>query len=925
MLETFRAGAVKYAAVESNDPFVLENNDSPIVEDCNSGVLPVESALHPRTSLSTSHSSPVHARVPGPFDEHPPIRTVSRESSTRLRHPTPDLQSLQGAYVGNVERLEETAERLSLSSDIGEELRKIRSEQKRSESRSSSIRAAQVGQGALRPSLSRQFSSTSNPSTPIQGINSLARSGGFSNGFITSPIGSFRSTSWTHHSPRPRQTSQADRLSRVEEPDREDRTREEDQTDLESSPRQLQVRNCGLKESPVNFEGFGEERPRRDLQPVKQQTGDEVLERPTTALSTDTYQQGMHLFADFDGVHLPSDSQLATTPDEHPTLNHRSSILSLGQTPLQGKRRSRLEPPAGSENMTYYPAPVPVMLNLPQKLSKVSPASRREQRYSQMKDAIVGQRKSTLGLPELFEKRENGHNSRLDLSQEDLAALPPQLRAGMFFEHKSIQNDVTIKGDSAVATLDSILDASAFAPVSAFIDHPIVGQVGKEVYGRMTARSSMLTPQQPMVNKRRSMNSLNILKTRLSSATVLDGKRRNASMASGTIVRDSNRTASNTDNRVVSGESDGAQRSSRIPGEEDLDDEDSEIDLAPEEMELPDDHDVPMEGEEEDAMYTGAPTTLLAELQLRKQEQKLRVRNAATAFPNGMHSTLLQLDAVAQVQRQSRKHKHITLAWEDPHLRNSRAENEADENVPLGVLYPGRKAHLNEPAGWHDENQPLGLIAKRAMEDNEPLSRRRARLKGAPTVPRSTTTGPRDSTYTLDIPGLTTPAVAAAPEPDSETLAQRLRRLKAQSQNPMPAAKPYSSDLLHDVLSPFGGPLEPPQPAIPTDRVTPNPDETLGQRRKRLQAEKEASSESAQPLQPRYTMADILHARRPGAPRSASYTSAAPAPYVNSLTYGQSAAGYVGVGAVLPLGREELPIEPRQRDMINRWRQSVMN
>jgi hypothetical protein len=27
-----------------------------------------------------------------------------------LRHPTPDLQSLQGAYVGNIERLEEHAD-----------------------------------------------------------------------------------------------------------------------------------------------------------------------------------------------------------------------------------------------------------------------------------------------------------------------------------------------------------------------------------------------------------------------------------------------------------------------------------------------------------------------------------------------------------------------------------------------------------------------------------------------------------------------------------------------------------------------------------------------------------------------------------------------------------------------------------------------
>ncbi|MCJ1284376.1 hypothetical protein MMC26_003707 [Xylographa opegraphella] len=903
MLATFRAGAIKYAAVETSDTSVLKDEDSPIGKDSNLVALPDETAHLPRTSLDASHSSPIYARVSGPLDEHPPIRTVSRESSTRLRHPTPDLQSLQGAYVGNVERLEETAERLSLSSDIGEELRKIKSEQKRSESRSSSIRAAQVGQSALRPSLSRQFSSTSNPSTSIQGINSLARSGGFSNGYIASPIGSFRSMSWSHHSPRPRQTSQADRLSRVEEPDREDRPREADQMELESSPRQLRVTNPERKETPVGFQDSGEDRPHGDLQHVQQQTVDTLLERPTTGLSTDTFQQGMHLFADFDGVHLQSDPCLATTPHEHPTLNHPSSLLPVDQTPPQGKHRSALEAPLGSENMIYYPAPVPVMLNLPQKLSKRPPASRRDQRNSQIKDAIFGQRESTIGPPEESEERENGNNSHLNLSRQELAALPPQLRAEMFFEHKPIQQNVTIKGDSAVATLDSILDASAFAPVSAFVDHPIVGQVGKEVYGKVTARKSMLEPQESTINKRRSMSSLNMLKECLSSATLLDAKSRNASMASGIIVGTSERAKPHSENREVSIASEGTQRSSRMAGEEDLDDEDSDVDLAPEEMELPGDHNEPMEEEEEDAMYTGAPTTLLAELQLRKQQQKLRVRNAATDFPNGMHSTLLQLDAVAQVQRQSRKHKHITLAWEDPLIRNATAENEADENVPLGVLYPSHKTPLHEPAGWHDEDQPLGLIAKRAMEDNEPLSRRRARLKGAPT-------GPRDSTYTLDIPGLTTPTAATeTADPDTETLAQRLRRLKSQGHLSPTAPYPQGSDLLHDVLSPFGGPLPPP---LPKNRVTPDPDETLGQRRKRLQAEKEAGAAAAAP-QPRYSMADILHARRPGVPRSASYTSA-PAPYVNPLAY----------QGVLPLGKEQLAIEPRQREMINRWRQSVM-
>ena len=748
MFETLPAGTVKYEIVESNDPSVLANNESFIDEDSNLVASPVQSILHPRTSFGTSHSSPLYAPVPRSFDDHLPIRTVSRESSTCLRHPTPDLQSLQGAYVGNVERLEETAERLSLSSDIGEELRKIRLEQKRSESRSSSIKAAQVGYGTLQPSSSRQFSTASNASNLIQGINSIARSGGLSNGVITSPIGSVRSASWTYHSPRQRQISHADRLSRVEEPEREEPKRDGvvmDQSDAPISPRQLRVINHGLEGPLGNFENSREVAPLASLPNNIQLNARVTLERPDTAVSTETYQQGMHHFADFDGVHLPSSPQLTMTSNEHPSLNHRSSLLSISQSPMEGKRRSRLEPPAGTETMIYYPAPVPVMLNLPQKLSKASPTSRRDQQKSHLREAIFEPRKSTIGIPEVSEARDNSHDRTLETPHQDSGHLPPQLRAEIFFKHKSIQQDITIKGDSAVATLDSILDASAYAPVSAFIDHPIVGQVGKEIYGRATVRRSKMEPQQPAINKRRSISSLTILKNRLNSANILDEKGRGPSMASGTMLRDSDRSVSNTDNQAVSQESECTQRSNSVLEIEDPKDEDLYVDLAPEATELPDDHDSPSKEDEE---YTGAPTTLLAELQLRKQQQKLRVRNAATDFPNGMHSTLLQLDAVAQVQKQSRKQKHITLAWEDPNQRNSAAENEGDEDVPLGVLYPGRKAPLNESTGWNDENQPLGLIAKRAMEDNEPLSRRRARLKGTSIDPRSTTTGPRDSART---------------------------------------------------------------------------------------------------------------------------------------------------------------------------------
>ena len=87
--------------------------------------------------------------------------------------------------------------------------------------------------------------------------------------------------------------------------------------------------------------------------------------------------------------------------------------------------------------------------------------------------------------------------------------------------------------------------------------------------------------------------------------------------------------------------------------------------------------------------FLGAPTTLLAELQLRKAQQKLRNRTAANAFPTGMHSTLLELDAVTQLQQKSRRQKHVALAWEDKEVVDR--DNYDDDDVPLGVLYPDKE------------------------------------------------------------------------------------------------------------------------------------------------------------------------------------------------------------------------------------------
>ncbi|MCJ1472246.1 hypothetical protein MMC13_000893 [Lambiella insularis] len=986
MLAANRAGASHYELVEGNDHDALEEDG---FGHPNRIASPFGSVTYSHASFETSDGSPDHVRVPKPLVYTAPIRTVSREGSV-MRHPTPDLQSLQGAYVGNVERLEETAERLSLSSDIGEELRKIRQEQKRSESRSSSARTAALGHESLDHSLShpRQFSTSSNASNSIIGLNSRARSGGYSNGYLSSPGGSVRSPSWTHHSPRQRQTSQTERVNRVSDTGQNGRPMDSlagsypDRTVLSGA---LQVTNHEFEESPIEFVDRGASLLHA-LHQGQQDDSDPALERPVTAGSTDTYQHGMHLFADFDGVHAPAPEEDMPLEDEQPIPADRSSLLSLSQIPSNDHDGITIHRLPGADNMIYYPAPVPMMLNLPQKLSKRSPVTRKEYRRSQFKDTVSGAQHPRPGLSHITDSYSEGRDSGNDEAGRDLTHLPPQLRAELFFEHKSIQQDVQVKGDSAVATLDSILDASAFAPVNAFIDHPVVGQIGREVYGKAAARRSTTDPFPPRATQRRSLISLNILKQRQSSTTILESNRRHSLIGVEADAGNSLRTGARVKSRGVLDRSETAQDIHEYPASENTESETAYIHNASEGVQPAEDGDTDTEFERDESIYSGAPTTLLAELQLRKQQQQQRGRTAAIAFPNGMHSTLLELDAVAQVQKRLRGQKQITLAWEDPYHRNGGVEHESDEDVPLGVLYPGQKAVANDLWGGLDDNQPLGLIAKRAMEDNEPLSRRRARLKGNSTIIADFHSGPKARTYNLEIPGLTAAATVNDNDDQGETLAQRLKRLKGPK---VPSAtKNEGGDFLSDVLSSFGGAVENLKVDAGTDRQTLDPEETLGQRRKRLQAEKAAGSrevsggsvnDAKPPSETIHTMADILHARRsttlhltsyqlgasqptphdqsgiqldssprylnrdPDTPNQAGFALKKPlgnrismstTTYVHALAHNGRAAGITGdtnigsngTGGTLSTQQGSGPvdpIDPKQAAMINRWRQSV--
>lgn len=765
-----------------------------------------------------------------------------------LCHPTPDLQSLQGAYVGNVERLEKSAETLSTTSDIGEELRKLKREQKRlsvgSVASCSAVDPYPIGPG----SPVRKFSTLS-LSNSIIGVNTTARSSGYSPaGYVTSPKSSIMSASSSSQgavaASRVRSASVASRLAQVPEPENEDQLAQFHETRSAAPilpPLEIPQHDFIDNQHPQHPQ-------QQQLQQQQQQslipdqprsTYDDHVpeERPTSAGSTDTYKQSTALFEDFDGVHFTQ------FPRERVTARR----ISLTKPPLARESQSFSNPPPG-QNMVFYPAPVPMILNLPPRRSKRPADPHHERHRSQLINSLPADaRKSAAWLPAL-EREENDKEATGTRNTKRLSEIPPQLRATAFFEHPPVDLDIQIKQNSAVATLESILDAAAQAPVSAFTDHPIVGHVGAEVYGKPRPKKA-LKPLAGKKGKHISRKSLgardSVMPSRNGIRAVQQevGNETEEHAAEGSneatpfresYEGDQERLGTNLHNGMERRNND-ERNNNRLEEDENSGQDDDDEEEEEEEGE---------EEEEEEETYVGAPTTLLAELQMRKQEQKQRNRTAATAFPNGMHSTLLELDAVAQHQRKTRNQKHITLAWEDPGIAERNEPD--DEDVPLAVLFP---KNLQS-----DENRPMGLMEKLQLEENEPLSRRRARIRGGPFVVggarNSPTPMPRASTVFLpDGNGNDNDHEEEEEGEEGETLAQRARRLKAEEANIR-----ISRDFTNELLSQFGAKSidEPrssteqakdqqqqqPQSSTAPDSMEPPEEETLGQRRRRLQAEK---------------------------------------------------------------------------------------
>ncbi|KAJ6789138.1 hypothetical protein PWT90_01530 [Aphanocladium album] len=580
-------------------------------------------------------------------------------------------------------------------------------------------------------------------------------------------------------------------------------------------------------------------------------------------------------------------------PPQPPTFSYGEDSIPPPPQPVGLIRPQSYFDPASGVQMNYYPARVPAALNIPQKLSSRPKANERNSRQSKVLTAMLdsayhpvnsdaARRASAMPvlggnteqeqasrpvrerhherrpsflplsteemqkinepLPEVVEPAEPAHESFENIAStlripkrisepktvdkrkskmSMMSNIPSQLRASAYFDAPAVTTDMAAKDGSAMNALDDILDAGASAPVGAFTDHLYAGKLGSEVYG---------------ATKKKSVTSSPSLRPPSSEHS---GKKRSSWMPLGRRShsynsQDSPRLHSEEDSPHLTGDGD-SDHVIRVPA--------GPVDHNGEHIEE--------EGEEEEEVveeYMGAPTTLLAELQLRKQQQKERIQNKVRDA-HGTQATLLELDTVAENQRLDRKSKRVNLVWEDPasHLDQNGSD---DEDVPLAIIAARQQGAKN----MADLERPLGLIEKREIEENEPLSKRRARLQGLDntfTTPRPQSmlmaparrgdTRPRQSMISLNL--------IPPEELEGETLTDRRKRLASEAEKEkelsLPPTRPVSTAFSAELLSQFD-PVEAGRLEGPADgkgaqgnSIAPE-EETLGQRRRRLQAEKAA-------------------------------------------------------------------------------------
>lgn len=860
-----------------------------------------------------------------------------------MRQPIPSSQSPQMMTASPVELLEQSAERMSMGSDIGAEIRRLRDEQKRQDASRSSSRDSppltslrgplrQRSGSSLHTATRRAASSSAAPDPPpVPSINAS----------VSEMRGLERTNTQDTYWSRPSQDSYSGRAFSFQEetiaglkwdkpptPPLGDALaplapRRRPQTPPLSPPRVAlsPVQELGRRSSNQSNSSRGK---RQCYQPPAYYTGRKrssfeegentqqmlrapipthSVDRSGSAASKSTMGKARSLFNDFDGVHyspvaygalegyIPDDldeedeedgehdhsegekaggdgyskleqeedhtastetyqdsSPLPSPPvethgleidfdrKEDETIHEKVDILPSRQTDFRW-----LEPPP-SENMVYYPAPVPMSLNMPKRISQHPANALSAQRKSQLLGGMPADpRKSALwqaggkSLDNLADAKDlendvNGQQHRHRKSVQNLTKLPPQLRADVFFNHDSIPHQIKVKDGSAVATLDSLLDASARAPADhSPEDLDLTAEVPWKSHKKVKSSAlSGLFDSRSDGNRSR----ISLLPFKKFSTRKIPQKRR--SSGGDSIIQDDVTLADEDDQNV---DPHGIKQADTIMEDEvDEADETSKLNVEDEEKETK--QDMPTLEEE----YEAAPTTLLAELQSRKHQLRSRNKTAATAFPNGMHSTLLELDAVEQIEKKRRQTHKTNLAWEDPAAVLPGSQRNDDEDVPLAVLFPSKQGMANKQGG-SDWDRPLGLLNKRQDDDSEPLSKRRNRLRGgassrALATPQQPAAVPEEEEHS---------------EHEGETLAQRTRRLKSTKALDDAIGTSKGGDFADDMMSQFGGlddskmkDQNRKEAAKALQAEGPEPEgETLGQRRRRLQAEAGAGKDKA--------------------------------------------------------------------------------
>jgi hypothetical protein len=923
----------------------------------------------------TSSRPLITARASGPpsvqqatpvIRSRPILRTASTKSVT-LVHPSPGgSKSRSSSYASNIAQLELTAEKLSMTSSIEDAIRDLHDEQKRSDSRRSSILAASISSGPEANTafpLTRQVSAASS----ILETNDAARYGGYSPaGYVMSPtISMISSPTQLHAASFPRVDVEPETLlsrqgvgktsvraaksttkpsltdiaemepttltpAALDGADRLAEDPEEEET-LRIPPMEEIDLTSPVDPPDVTFPEGDYVRPVVNAQHERYPAQEE--RRATMSSSTaSTTEQADRAFADFDGAHCPPDVDSVAIPvDQETSLGNSDPTQPRISRPSRPRERpkSYMDPQTGQQ-MLYYPARVPLMLNLPKKLSKKAKSAENQKRVPQILDTMPETSQQPINwLPEVLPEpllnplgsvlhsdptspvspsspseqhpmlplivedrsplrlsdevasylRPNPHpideEARKSHVSASLAILdstdkrksqlpildgaPPHLRANAFFDLPSGPSlTLELKDGSATATLDEILNASAKAPVSAFTDHVFAGKLGNEVYGHETRRrthlqrastATVLDVAKPKEVKKRSSFFHLRAPSKLSLHPGAKEERRNTIMG-GTSTTN-----------ISEAEADGPKMPDSIDAEHVNRAEGGAGD----------------EESEEEPTYQGPPTTLLAELQMRKQQHMMRTRPITEAFPNGVHSTLLEMDSVAEVERRNRHGKRINLAWQDT---DPMEEESDDEDTPLGLLMAAKKAGTGIAAVQAEMNRPLGLVELREQEENEPLSQRRARLQGRVPIStqRQTMMALGNASALRMAPNVSGPASAVEgeeEEEEGETLGQRMQRLKAQdeAENPLPRTRPVSRAFSAELLSELGIGDEEPDTVGEKSKESVQPKvaeeegETLGQRRRRLRAEREAQRKepAAEPtVKPdaskRLSMADVLGA-----------------------------------------------------------------